>query len=36
MGNLLSYYGETINKLNISKLNCKMKMFYIFIYKKKD
>lgn len=34
--NLLSYYGEAINKLNISMLNTKITIFYIIIYKKKD
>ena len=36
MENLLSYYDEAINKLNISILNPKITVFYIFIYKKKD
>lgn len=36
MDNLLSYYGEAINKLNISMLNTKITIFYIIIYKKKD
>ena len=36
MENLLSYYDEAITKLNISILNPKITVFYIFIYKKKD
>ena len=35
MENLLSHYDEAINKLNISILNPKITVFYIFIYKKK-
>lgn len=36
MDNLVSYYGEAINKLNIGILNPKLIVFYIFIYKKRD
>lgn len=36
MDNLVSYYGEAINKLNIGILNPKIIVFYIFIYKKRD
>ena len=35
MENLLSYYDEAITKLNISILNPKITVFYIFIYKKR-